>query len=401
MGGEVLKLVEDFLKERTQRVKVDGVKSREEKIISGVPQGTVLGPVLFLVMIDDITDVVRDTKVASSIFADDTRLSMEINTEDDVEEFQDIMNKIKEWGKNNNMKFNAKKFELIRYGKNEELKDNTVYFGPDMKDVIERKENTRDLGVIINDKLNFNDHVDKVVQNTKRKMGLLSRTFKGREKGLMMKLWKTYCIPVLDYASPLYVNPEKKTQLKRLENLQRQWTKKIEGMNQMSYWERLKSTKLNSIERRNERFLIIYTWKILEGLVPNPGIEHTQNQRRGRVLKKPPVSKKNADVRNAKENSITVKAVNLFNSLLPELRNVTECSTLAFKNLLDSVLSEIPDTPNTENDKAEATDLITGKPSNKIEDWLRVTTITTDTLNRLILFANNIVNNPGNQEVTR
>ena len=72
MGGEVLKLGEDFLKERTQRVKVDGVKSREEKIKSGVPQGTVLGPVLFLVMIDDITDVVRDTKVASSIFADDT-----------------------------------------------------------------------------------------------------------------------------------------------------------------------------------------------------------------------------------------------------------------------------------------------------------------------------------------
>ena len=155
------------------------------------------------------------------------------------------MNKIYTWEKNNNMKFNATKFEMIRYGKNEELKDNTVYFGPDMKDVIERKENTRDLGVIINDKLNFNNHVDKVVQNTKRKMGLLSRTFEGREKGLMMKLWKTYCIPVLDYGSPLYVNPEKKTQLKRLENLQRQWTKKIEGMNQMSYWERLKSTKLH------------------------------------------------------------------------------------------------------------------------------------------------------------
>ena len=109
---------------------------------SGVPQGIVLGPILFLILINNINCNVS-SKV--SIFCDDTRIMGPVTKEEDVELLQDDLESLYEWQNTNNMLFNRKKFEMLRYGSNEELKNNTNYMTPNQEDLIEVKETLRDL----------------------------------------------------------------------------------------------------------------------------------------------------------------------------------------------------------------------------------------------------------------
>ena len=130
------------------------------QVKSGVPQGTVLGPLLFLIMINDIDENITESMI--SIFADDTRLTKVINQEADLEKFQEDLEKLYNWAETNNMAFNGTKFELLRYGFNEELKTLSNYLTPNAENIIEIKDVLRDLGVIMKDKNTFSECIDKV-----------------------------------------------------------------------------------------------------------------------------------------------------------------------------------------------------------------------------------------------
>ena len=89
----------------------NGVKSKESNVKSGVPRGTVLGPISFLILINDIN---LDVESHVSLFADDTRITKPVKNEDDVESLQEDLEKLYNWQDTNNMKFNGKKFEMLR-----------------------------------------------------------------------------------------------------------------------------------------------------------------------------------------------------------------------------------------------------------------------------------------------
>ena len=92
---------------------------------SGVPQGSVLGPLLFLIHISDINYEIADSTV--SCFADDTWILLGIKDEEDTQMLQNDLHKVCKWADTNNMKFNDNKFELLRYGKEQEIKSATTY----------------------------------------------------------------------------------------------------------------------------------------------------------------------------------------------------------------------------------------------------------------------------------
>ena len=131
-----------------------------------VPWGTVLGPILYLNLINDIED---NTDSCVSLFADDTRIAREITSEKEFEDLQSDIEKLYHWQENNNMQFNGKKFEALRYGKNQELKNSTCYFTPKFKDLIEEKNSTRDLGIIMSDDATFSIHVEQVCSKVRQK----------------------------------------------------------------------------------------------------------------------------------------------------------------------------------------------------------------------------------------
>jgi hypothetical protein len=268
--GQLGVWLHNFLKDRKQIIIANGAKSSESKVISGVPQGTVLGPLLFLIMINDIDDNVINSSV--KVFADDTRITKAVKTEEEAALLQEDLETLYTWAIDNNMAFNGSKFEVLRFGKNQELKDNTNYLTPEAEDLIEVKDVLRDLGIMVNDKANFEDHIDKVCAQVNQKAGWILRTFTCRRTWFMKLMWKTLVQGHIDYCSQLY-QPIQTGQLQRIENLQKSFTKKIPEMKNINYWERLKCLRLNSQQRRFERYRIIYTWKILEESAPNCGIK--------------------------------------------------------------------------------------------------------------------------------
>ena len=183
-------------------------------------------------------------------------------------------------------------------------------------------------------------------------MGWILRTFKSRETDVMLTLWRSLVIPHLDYCSQLW-NPQEKGMIQVIENIQRSFTRRIKNFSSMDYWERLKKLQMFSLQRRRERYIIIYTWSILEGLAPNiGGVDHGaetrsflcyRNARQGRKCKIPLI--KRSPYQRQAYASIRMQGPKLFNCVPKSLRNLTQCTKDKFKNKLDKYLRTVPDEP--------------------------------------------------------
>ena len=138
---------------RKQSVGVDGRLSPLTSVVSGVPQGTVLGPCLFLIHLMGISTNISAGTTASS-FADDTRLLRGITDEDDCEMLQEDLDQIYSWAEDIGMQFNAGKFELVRFWLDHDNAPDILYMAPD-GGPIEEKDSLRDLGVRISSDLSF------------------------------------------------------------------------------------------------------------------------------------------------------------------------------------------------------------------------------------------------------
>ena len=337
-----------FLTNRTQSVIVNGCKSQPKPVKSGVPQGSVLGPLLFLVLLGDIDQDVSQAFVSS--FADDTRVAKGIATKEDIQALQSDLNVIYRWSKENNMMFNSKKFECVRYGPQNELRTTSHYTSEDGS-LIEEVCHVRDLGVIMSNDAKFSKHINHIVGSAKSQCSWILRTFLTRDRVPMMTLWKSLVRSKLEYCCQLW-NPLKKGDIQCLEQVQRNFFRKVNGMQPLTYWEQLKALCTYSLERRRERYLIIYIWRMMEGQVPN--ISHAEDRgiktkihiRRGRVCMVPTVNSQAPQaVKSLRYASFAYHAPRLFNILPAHIRNMTGCSVDTFKKKLDSYLSTVPDEP--------------------------------------------------------
>ena len=153
----------------------------------------------------------------------------------------------------------------------------------------------------------------------------------------------------------------------KIENLQRIYTRKIPEVKSLNYWQRLAQLKMYSQQRRMERYRVIYTWKILEGLVPNCGLEESTSIRRGREVKIP-VVKGSGRIRTLREGSFQIHGGKLFNSLPKKLRDLTKISIDEFKASLDQYLSSLPDEPKVSGYTPSACSQVDASPSNSIID---------------------------------
>ena len=345
--GRLGRWLADFLTGREQCVIVNGKKSGMQPVISGVPQGSVLGPLIFLVLIGDIDKEVVQAFLSS--FADDTRVGLGIDTDEDVDLLQQDLERVYTWSETNNMQFNGDKFEALRYTNKSTPGDRKGYTS-NTGAAIKEKASLTDLGVIMSNDASFTKHITSVVQRVTKKSGWALRTFNARDRTTMLTLWKSLILPHHDYCSQLW-SPLKTGLIQKLELLQRSFFRKIHGMRQLSYWEQLIALRARSLERRRERYMIIYVWRILEGQVPNLNstvIETTSDatSRIGRLCHVPHVSNQApAFVKKARDASLPIRGVKLFNAIPKELRNITGCKTDSFKAALDRFLATIPDEP--------------------------------------------------------
>ena len=336
----------NFLAHRSQYVRLPGGVSDDSMVISGVPQGTVLGPMLFLVLMSDINQNIEVSKIIS--FADDTRLYTPIYSVDDCDSLQSDLQSVYDWAHSNNMVFNSGKFNHLCFSASSDMSVcSNAYISPEMN-LIAQHEHIKDLGVFMSADCSFDHHISVISKKCSSIAGWILRTFTSRDRTPMLTLFKSIVLSRLDFGCQLW-SPHQAKHINSIEKVQRSFTKHISGMYSLSYSERLTSLNLYSVQRRRERYIIIYVWKMLESKVLNfnPPIITLWNERRGRMCVESHVA--SGHLGSICYNSFRWKAARLFNNMPKNIRNLTVCSTLCFKKKLDLHLSTIPDLPNTPN----------------------------------------------------
>lgn len=131
---------------------------------------------------------------------------------------------------------------------------------------IEEKDQLKDIGVQLSNDLTFSKHIDKTVSICSKTIGWIMRTFRTRSQVTMKVLWNLMIQSRLDYCSQLW-SPSLQSEFNKIEDLQRKFTKRIDGMDDMTYRERLKKLKMYSQERQQDRYMLILCWKIANRLV--------------------------------------------------------------------------------------------------------------------------------------
>ena len=300
---------------RQQAVAVEGRISALSPVISGVPQGTVLGPVLFLLHIADIARGVSPLTKTSS-YVDDTRANRCIKDQDtDCQLLQQDLASIYGWAEDVNMMFNSDKFECLRFWPGKTPKPDNQYLSPE-NTPIEEKLHLRDLGVELGSDLTFSVHIENLVTAANRLIGWSLRTFRRRSRVVMMTIWKTLIQSKLDYCSQLW-SPSDQSSIQKLESTFQNFTSQIAGFEDLDYWDRLHALRQYSQERRRDRYRIIFIWKVLQGHVEGYPIASHTSVRRGRFVEVAKFqSKAPSSVRKAREDSLSVLGAHLFN-LIP------------------------------------------------------------------------------------
>ena len=344
--GKIGIWLKEFLSNRKYRVVANGEKSDIQDVLSGVPQGTVLAALLFVIMISDIDEKVKNSIIRC--FADDTKISSKIKSEEDKVLLQKDLQIIYEWANENLMEFNENKFEQMSHGVTTNI--NVDPYKTPSGNLIKPGKIVKDLGVLANNNLLFKEHIDKIVTSSKIMSGVLLRTFSTRQAGPMMKMFNSYLRSKLEYCSLVW-SPWHQNEISKLERVQKNFTSRIDGLEPLNYHQRLKKLNLYSLERRRERYLIINAWQQIEGQVEN--ILNLKARRTGRI--RSIISRTIPlviDGKRIKERDRTLihystarKMERLFNLLPPNLRNITGVTTDTFKKHLDKWLVNIPDTP--------------------------------------------------------
>jgi hypothetical protein len=244
--GPTLNWIKDFLKNRTQKVMVNGAGSEWENVTSGIPQGSVLGPILFVIYINDLPDTVESD---SYLFADDTKIFRIIKGEDDKEILQDDLAKLEEWSDKWLLKFHPEKCKHMKISKSKNEETNTYkLLGQDIETVTQEK----DIGVIIDSELTFENHLCEKVKKATSIFAVMRRTFKHLDTKSFLVIYKTLVRTHLDYASSVWA-PYKMKYIEKIESVQKRVTKQFPGMKNLSYPERLKKIRVTYISLQTNK----------------------------------------------------------------------------------------------------------------------------------------------------
>ena len=335
--GKINAWIKTFLTTRTQYVVVNGKKSEPAHVRSGVPQGTVLGPALFIIYMNNITEVVQSTII--KMFADDSKLISSIKCLEDRNKIMTDLKALIKWTEENSMEFNETKFQLLQIGQNRNLKLPYTHNEQEIKG----SQHVRDLGVYTSEDLSNRYQITEMTTKATNFASWLLRTFITRDPEPMLLLLKTYIIPRLEYLSPVW-NPYKICEIQQIEAVQRSFTAKIKGTEELNYHERLNHLKLFSLQRRRERFIIIHAHKIYLQLAPNDvNLQFYDHQRLGTQCKRLPLKSKITSVNTLRDNFFSHNAPKLYNLVPKSIKSSKNIAS--FKRKLDSFLIKIPDFP--------------------------------------------------------
>ena len=205
-------------------------------------------------------------------FADDTRLSKAIcgeATEEDMFLLSMDLHRVISWALANNMELNESKFDLLCYSYRPAAKlfrsfpftQSSYEYETPSGTLINSTKCVRDLGVHMSSDYTWSAHISTIAEEGRKMLSWILGIFQDRTRLTMLTLYKSMVRSKLEYCCPLW-NPSLVAEMLKLERIQRIFTSKVEGCRELTYWERLKYLRIQSLQRRRERYVIIHTWKI-------------------------------------------------------------------------------------------------------------------------------------------
>ena len=320
--GNLLAWLESYLSDRNARVRIDGTLSRIIKASSGVPQGSVLGPMLFLIYVNDLPKLVVCKMV---LFADDIKLWARIESTRDCLLLQRDLDALHDWSARNKMLFNFRKCKMLQLGRKFQF---SYRLGPE---TLEWTTSEKDLGIWICGSLKNSSQCEAVYKRASGLLGLLRRIFGRFSPGTLPMILNTYIHPVMEYASQAWT-PWLRKDVLLLDKIYHRATKLITGFQRLPYEERLTRLKLVTLSHRRTRGDLILTYRILNS--PNHPLRHLFQQRSARTTRGHAAALSIPHSRlDCRRHFYAVRVCFLWNSL-PENIVTATCESI-FKRKLD------------------------------------------------------------------
>ena len=257
--GSALAWIAAFLTDRRQQVRANGELSDFKPVLSGVPQGSILGPVLFTLYVNDIP---TEIETIISMYADDTKIYNAITSESSITSLKSDLRKLESWAQIMQMKFHPAKCKVMHLGKHNTKETYQMRTEDGKLHNLEETEIEKDLGVEVDNKLKFSPHVQTKVNKANKVLGCLKRTFKHLNKEVFTMLYKSLVRPHLEYASCIW-SPHLKRDQDMIEKVQRRATKLVPELKNLPYISRLQELNLPTLKYRRRRADIIETYRIM------------------------------------------------------------------------------------------------------------------------------------------
>ena len=211
--GDTLNWIKYFLDNRKQTVVINGINSDEVPVSSGVPQGSVLGPILFLAYINDLPEQVKSRV---RFFADDTAMYLAISSTTEGQVLQTDLACLEQWEKMLDMQFNPFKCQVLHITR--KVKPlNTKYILHNVE--LDSASAAKYLGVTIADDLSWSPHIDNTTKKANQTLGFLKR-IRVHNKDMKSVAYKTFVRPQLEYASTVW-HPHHDKDINKVEAVQR------------------------------------------------------------------------------------------------------------------------------------------------------------------------------------
>ena len=262
IGGSLLHWLRSYLLGRYKRTVVPGYTSPSLPVVSGVPQGSILGPLLFLVYVNDLSSVV-DCQV--TLFADDSKCAKVINSISDFYSLQDDLDNVSCWSKDWQLRFNSNKSKILSVGR----KRSPIFHAYKLdNNPLKHVKQEKDLGILVTSDLKWSNHINCVLAKGYKMLGFLHRhSLKSFDMQTRRLLYLSFVRPLVGYASEVW-SPQAINDITKVESLQRSATKLILHVNwddDISYHDRLVESKLLPLSYWHEYKDLLFYYKCCAG----------------------------------------------------------------------------------------------------------------------------------------
>ena len=258
IGGNIWQWICNWLDNRQQRVVINGRASSWKEVLSGVPQGSVLGPLLFLIYINDLDAEATRVSILRK-FADDTKLGQSVADRQGPENLQKTLDNMTAWADRWGMAFNVSKCKVMHIGHNNKREQYYMNGEP-----LESTEEEKDVGVTMTKLLKPSAHCLKAAKTAQAALAQIGRSFHFRDRHVFTRLYKQYVRPHLEFASPAW-SPWLEADIKTLEEVQKRAVRMVSGLESNVYEDRLRELGLTTLEERRHQADMAQVYKILTG----------------------------------------------------------------------------------------------------------------------------------------